>query len=174
MFGFYWGSWVEGSTYDYVWGKAGGAIDDMLDDMGIDITSDSGVLQYSVLFEVLNRQPVTITGEIDKLVDESLKEAMQRNYGEGHLSDNFLGSAPAGSGTGINYFGGTNYGATDSGGNYVIINIDYTSTFSCSASGCTLTVTILGIHLYNSNGTSYVGPDYGSLVQQPTGEVGGY
>jgi len=97
----FWGAF-HNSVQEYIWGEAGEMIDGVLDDLGIDIEADAGVLQYNILFEVVGT-PLTIPGEIDKLAGETLEEAFQRNYGEGDLEDAFApasGPGPGGGGGG--------------------------------------------------------------------------
>lgn len=106
----FWGQIGNSSVRSYIWGEAGEAIDGLLDQMGIDIQNEAGVLEYKILFEISGlglTTPLSITGEIDKEIGETLEEAFERNYDVANLQN----PTPRPS----NHTGGTGGGRMDIG-----------------------------------------------------------
>ena len=75
----------SGGLSGYIWGEVGEEIDDRLNDLGIDISGEAGVLAYTVLITIPGGGGLSLSGEIDKEIGESLEEAFERNYGAGIL-----------------------------------------------------------------------------------------
>lgn len=74
------------SLIQYLYGEAGSSIDDQLNQIGIDITADAGVLTFSINFIVLGR-PLVVTGQVEKMAGETMEEAFEREYAAGRLED---------------------------------------------------------------------------------------